>query len=110
MVVNIKRTDVIIPKWKDNDKQKESEQIKVNVKFFNTLEYEDFIDRSTGNLDTKTMFMKSIISVENLSIVEDGKEKKIESGKDILETPGLEQLFTELFTTYNKLSAIDKKK
>lgn len=112
MIVNLKQFDRIIPEWNDNKKQKAENQITVKIKFLNTLEYEDLFitDGEDVKFDSKKHFIESIVEIKNLSVVIDGKEKKIKTGEDILKTPGLELLFSELSIKIKKLTVFDKKK
>ena len=109
MNINIKRTEMYIPKLDGN--RKAEKPVKIKIKFMTVGETADVreyipavkdnegkeIKRATFAYDTEKMFEYMVVDVENLTITEDGKATEIKNGTDIFNNPGLDNLYLELY-------------
>lgn len=112
MIIEAKNSDVFIPTFNDNKEQPVDEQIKVHHRYFLPSERKKYIytepivvDVGTGEVDGKVKYVQDeqgiakalITKIENLTISIDGKEKKVQTVKEMYETPGVPQaLVTEI--------------
>ena len=111
MKITFKEINVFIPEWDKNKKQPESEQIKVYWRYPNSQEVKAIrhttnprmeMDAETKK-DVKSMYVEMKIDyiaavemlverIENLEV----NGKAIETGKALIQTPGLNGLFQEV--------------
>jgi len=110
MIVSIERRTTYIPEWRGN--KAETAPIKVHYRYATTEERDKFIHWSSPSVEAsvgeaaiskvvrlierKDMFLALVEKIENLSVNEGGKEKPITTPRELLETPGLNDLYDEI--------------
>ncbi len=119
---NIKRTEEYIPKLDGN--RKAEKPVKIKLKHLTSgeiAEVREYIPEVKGKgkkiikpasfaFDTEKMFEYMILDIENLTITEDGKVTEIKTGMDIINNPGLDDLYLELYVALIGMSArVDSK-
>jgi len=93
MKLNISQTENYVPSWNKNNKLPENEQIKIIYERLSG-DHTSSLLRITGDgadFDYMTVLKNSIIEIENLEI----NNKKIKTGKQLLECKGLYSLCFE---------------
>lgn len=109
MNINIKRTEIYIPKLDGNEK--ENNPVKIKLKYLtagetaDVREYIPAVKNSKGKIikpatfayDTEKMIEYMVIGIENLTVTADGKVTQIKTGKDLINSPGLDVLYAELY-------------
>ena len=130
MKIKIQRYVTYIPEWNKNKGDEENPvpaevQVVVKIKHLTTEEFDSCYTISPQILnekgvkiggggvtvDRRKMFLITIISLKNLTTEdESGTEKEIKTPQDVLDTPGLEDLYFELIAFVRGLeSRIDSK-
>lgn len=119
MNVVIKSRGVYVPAWNDNRKLPEGEQVRVHWKVLSTAERQDLYQLEPSDdekqplkvvMPKNALFLAMTERVENLSASVDGAEVEITTGQQVCDTPGLGDLYSELYDFYAHLDAVDKKK
>ena len=117
MNIRIKRTEDFIPKWNKNDKS--DLPVKFRLKYLTTIEKDDCLIFSPVKKDVKgklaggevtidrtNMFKYSVMEIENLTISdENNKVSDIKTPEDLLNNPGMTELFYEVSTYIIKMDA-----
>jgi len=122
MEVRIKRVAEYIPKWNGNEGAKKP--VVFHLRYLTSAELDDCIhveaDRVTaggkvtsGKLthDNKLLFRLAVVSIDNLSVIDEGNEKaEITSADDLLGSPGFELLYYEVLKFIHGMNArVDSK-
>ena len=97
MKIELKRSDVYIPLWCDNQKQAENEQIKVHYKYLTAEDRSKFLIQNASNFaeTARLVFLNNVTKIDNLDLKIDGK--KVESTpENILQAPDMYSFFSEV--------------
>ena len=123
MDTKIKRFVDYIPEW---DKNKEDDvPIVAELRFLTTSEFDDCYDitpqiinekgKKIGGgkitVDRKKMFLAAVKGFKNFTVTDESNKKvEIKTAQDVLDTPGLEDLFFEIIIFVRKMeSRVDLK-
>jgi len=111
LIIEVKKEDTYIPRWKGNRELPEDEQIKVHHRYLMPGERKKYLytkplvlDMGTGEVDTHVEYVQDergivetlITKIENLSIKSGSKEQKITTGKALYTSGVPHMLVTEL--------------
>lgn len=106
MRVQVKRNDTYIPKWNGNRKLPEAEQVKVHFHFLSFEEQQQLVSVDENN-KTKLNFSQGVASqvdsIENLVVEEDGEEKTVDTGAQLVSEPACDRLALEVWQYLNSL-------
>lgn len=94
MKLTTKSKDVLTPKWNRNRELPTAEQVKVHLTYptnrerenISEIEYRDKGDSYIFRYDSDQIVGQCVTKIENLVDVVDGKEKKITTGYDLLQS------------------------
>ena len=94
MKLTTKSKDVLTPKWNGNRELPTAEQVKIHLKYptnreretISEVEYRDKGDSYIFRYDSDQIVGKCVTKIENLVDVVDGKEKKITTGYELLQS------------------------
>lgn len=109
--IKVSRGGVYVPEWGNADRE-EADKIKVYYRFLSFAEQQELLrpeDVGQNFSYESRVIGRMVTKVENLSI-DDGKERKIETGEDVINDPALDKLAMEVWLYFRNLSAVDKKK
>ena len=123
MDTKIKRFIDYTPEWNKNKEDKVP--IVAELKYITTSEFDDCYDISPQivnekgkkvaggsiTVDKKRMFLSAVKGFKNFTVTDESDKKiEIETGQDVLDTPGLEGLFLEIITFIRGMEArVDSK-
>jgi len=107
LIYTIAKQKIFIPEFNGNKEAEKGDQIRITIGFPSVSE----VAEASGEYDNQVVFsfLSHVKKVEGLQLEIDGKIKDAEP-LDIIETPGLIELFMEIKDEYEKLTVIDKKK
>ena len=107
MIYTIAKQKKYVPEWNGNRELKKEDQFYVMIGFPSVSEAAEFsTETENSNIFSFMLYVKEI---HNLKIEVDGDVRDA-TVRDLIEVPGLVDLFNEINREYRKLTTIDKKK
>jgi len=119
MKLTIKSRGVYVPTWLGNDTEPEETQVRFHWRALSVSERQDLYElEPTGNeeqpfrvnMPKNALFIAMTERIENLVVDTGEGEMEITSAKELCETPGMSELYTEVYRFYQSLDSVDKKK
>ena len=110
--IRVTRGGTHVPLW-GNDGRSDKDKIAVHYRFLSFEEQQALLnpkDIGESFAYQSRVLARMIGKVENLSVVDEDGERKIETGDQLVSEPGLDELAYELWLELRSKQAVDKKK
>lgn len=110
--VKVTRGGSFTPEW-GNESREDSEKIRIQYRFLTFAEQQELLNPAELGKSfayESRVLARMIEKVENLSVTDGKKERKVSTGQELVDEPGLDGLAMECWLHFRTLTAVDKKK